>query len=245
MKLDQPQYNYFKNLFGFGFNQNGKNTISSIFLRDKCWQGEYFIDSFTYTPFIDYAFTKGNSNTGTGCYADEYLTKYNTGWFNVNYHQVDQHRKTLTERMFSLRDLEKDLYDAKIEFREAVKNQDRKTYVHTLCEHLVKLFARMSNIRMCHEIYGFNPPHAEWEGILALDIWYQMLYKEIDASYPFDELYFNMNPMSKLKIVNNKVKYKGREYSIPYSGAGIKIFTSDGENGIEEGYALLWDDNIW
>ena len=59
------------------------------------------------------------------------------------------------------------------------------------------MFAKLSNIRMCHVAYGFNHPHRQWEGILALDIWYQMLYKEIDAQYAFDESKFDMNPMAR------------------------------------------------
>jgi hypothetical protein len=84
--------------------------------------------------------------------------------------------------MFTLRNLEQDIYDAKIRFRDAIDrdNQDAETdakvYIYTFCEHLASLFAKLSNIRMSHEIYGFKHPHAEWEGILALDIWYQMLY---------------------------------------------------------------------
>jgi hypothetical protein len=65
---------------------------------------------------------------------------------------------------------------------------------------------------MSHEIYGFKHPHSEWEGILALDIWYQMLYKEIDSQYPFNEEYFDMNPMVRKSIV--VVKSTNGQWSI-------------------------------
>ena len=65
---------------------------------------------------------------------------------------------------------------------------------------------------MSHEIYGFKHPHSEWEGILALDIWYQMLYNEIDAKYPFNEEYFDMNPMVRKPIV--VVKSTNGQWSI-------------------------------
>ena len=71
------------------------------------------------------------------------------------------------------------------------------------------MFAKLSNIRMSHEIYGFKHPHTEWEGILALDIWYQMLYREIDAKYSFDDRYMNMNPMARRRIVNGTVEWYG------------------------------------
>ena len=83
-------------------------------------------------------------------------------------------------------------------FRKSIaKDTDAKVYIYTFCEHIAKLFARLSNIRMCHEIYGFKHPHHEWEGILALDIWYQALYKKIDEQYPFNDKLMNMNPMTR------------------------------------------------
>ena len=117
--------------------------------------------------------------------------------------------------MFTLRNLEQDIYDAKIRFRDAIDrdNQDAETdakvYIYTFCEHLASLFAKLSNIRMSHEIYGFKHPHSEWEGILALDIWYQMLYHQIDEAYPFNDRLMNMNPMTKKKITSGKVDWNG------------------------------------
>ena len=52
------------------------------------------------------------------------------------------------------------------------------------------MFAKLSNIRLCKSEYGFKSPHLEWEGVLALDIWYQTLYNKIDKEY-FGEDFFN------------------------------------------------------
>lgn len=53
---------------------------------------------------------------------------------------------------------------------------------------------------MSHEMYGLKHPHQQWEGILALDIWYNLLYKEIDAKYPFEDKYMGLNPMQRREI---------------------------------------------
>ena len=63
---------------------------------------------------------------------------------------------------------------------------------------------------MSHEIYGFKHPHAQWEGMLALDIWYQMLYRKIDMQYCFDDRYLNMNPMYRGLVERDDGD--GREY---------------------------------
>ena len=133
----------------------------------------------------------------TGIYSDQFLTDYNTGVYDVKNNQVDKNRHKLTSKLYSLGNLKKDLEDAKDKFRNVVVERDEKTYIYTFCEHLASLFAKLSNIRMSHEVYGFKHPHTQWEGILALDIWYQLLYKEIDAQYPFDDQYMNMNPHQK------------------------------------------------
>ena len=76
---------------------------------------------------------------------------------------------------------------------------------------------------MCHEFYGLKSPHCEWDGMLALDIWYNMLYKEIDCGYSFDESYFDVTPMSQLKIpverngddvTRRYVDYQGEQYDV-------------------------------
>lgn len=92
----------------------------------------------------------------------------------------------MSSNMFNLGNLETDLYDAKISFRNAIENNDRKTFIYTFCDELAKLFAKLSNIRMSHEFYGFKAPHTQAEGIIALDIWYNLLYKNIDRRYGFN-----------------------------------------------------------
>ena len=88
---------------------------------------------------------------------------------------------------------------------------------------------------MSHEVYGFKHPHAQWEGILALDIWYQLLYRNIDAQYPFDEDYMNMNPMSedgetwdagmwnRYKAVSNTIRDDRAENTTP-RGVLTKVY---------------------
>lgn len=114
--------------------------------------------------------------------------------------------------LHKLGDLEKDLHDVKVSFRNDIVGHDTesggslqrnaKDSIYVLCDHLFKLFATLSNVRMCHEIYGLKSPHSKWEGILALDIWYNFLYKGIDAQYLnlFNEKYINANPMSRFKV---------------------------------------------
>lgn len=152
---------------------------------------EYFIDSYTYSPFIDYSISGDNR---IGVYSDEFLTKYNTLWFDdKNNIDVDLNRRKMTSNLYKLLNLEEDLYNAKIAFRKAIVGKDTielkdgttvernaKDNIFTFCDHLFKLFSKLSNVRMCHEIYGLKTPHTQWEGILALDIWYNLLYKNID-----------------------------------------------------------------
>ena len=161
--------------------------------------GGFFVDSFTYTPFVDYSQIEEGGDQRIGIYSDQFLTDYNTGVYDDsdNPDQVDKNRHTLTSNLYALGNLKKDLEDAKDKFRDAVLEQDSKTYIYTFCEHLASLFAKLSNIRMSHAVYGFKHPHTQWEGILALDIWYQLLYKEIDEQYPFNDKYMNMNPHKK------------------------------------------------
>jgi len=188
--------NYFKKLFKFtptSHSEQFTNGYNKIELKDAPyynveWSGEFFVDSFTYTPFIDYSQTEYEEGgwqsidrARTGVYADDFLNDYNCCRYNESYTgprrvaQVDVDRHDLSSNMFALRNLEKDIYEAKIGFRDAIDrdaDQDAKVYIYTFCEHLAKLFAKLSNIRMCHEIYGLKHPHRQWEGILALDIWY-------------------------------------------------------------------------
>ena len=155
------------------------NDTLSIGLNEPL--GGFFVDSFTYTPFVDYSQVgdeiQGGGDERVGVYSDKFLTDYNTGVYDVVDSQVDKNRHILTSNLYELGNLKKDLEDAKDRFRNVVVEQDDKTYIYTFCEHLASLFAKLSNIRMSHEVYGFKHPHAQWEGILALDIWYQLLYR--------------------------------------------------------------------
>ena len=202
--------NYFKGLFQFKYNESTPYGLNGFTIGDdddkyanvnaKFGSGSFLLDSFTYTPFVDYATT----NSKVGIYSDKFLNDYNSGKYESDYHgtgeveQWDANRRAITSTMYELGNLEQDLQDSKMAFREALKHVDggyKQVYLYTFCEHIATLFAKLSNIRMCHEIYGFKPPHHEWEGVLALDIWYNLLYKNIDAEYPFDETKLNMNPM--------------------------------------------------
>ena len=99
---------------------------------------------------------------------------------------------------------------------------------------------------MSHEIYGFKHPHAQWEGILALDIWYNLLYREIDAKYPFDDKFMDMNPMSRLKIQSD-----GDGEYVQYSD-DVKMYKANMPDGFEwmedetsSEFAYIWDSNLW
>ena len=209
LKLESYQNTY--GITGFTMVDGGFPQVDYDRVKEDFENGEFFLDSFTYTPFVDYATT----DPKIGIYADEFLTDYNYGKYNEDYtgidkkQQVDIHRHGQSSTMFELRNLEKDIHDAKTSFRNAIALTDSKSYIYVFCEHIAKLFAKLSNIRMCHEIYGFKHPHHRWEGILALDIWYNLLYKSIDAKYPFDVKYFNMNPMSRKQVFTDE---SGREY---------------------------------
>lgn len=202
---------YFKDMYKFDFtNQNygisrvklgdyGQNDVREnvsnlgyATSRIPVYSPGYIVDSFTYTPFIDYA----TYNESDGIFSDEFLNKYNDESYNTPDEFSDTNRHALSRNLFKLGNLDKDIYDAKMSFRDSIETRDQKTYIHTFCEHLFTLFAKLSNVRMSHVIYGFKSPHTYWEGILALDIWYQMLWKNIDEKYPFDDKLLNKNPMT-------------------------------------------------
>lgn len=144
--------------------------------------------------------------------------------------------------MYKLRDLVADLEEAKTGFRQEIANQNRKTYIYTFCEHIATLFAKLSNIRMSHEIYGFKHPHRQWEGILALDIWYQLLYKNIDAQYQFDDKFIDMNPMARCRILDGKVEWKGELKSRDdMENLGLEWIDDEGDSD----HAYIWDNNLW
>lgn len=282
--MDLEGVNFFKDLFTFEFNDDNTYGIKGFTMSYKAYpanygkpdytvvndlfkkeanssNGGFFLDSFTYTPFIDYA----TRDPKVGIYSDLFLTDYNYGRYESQRfykgsgrkEQCDVNRGRISSNLYQLRNLEKDIYDAKIAFRNAISQTDNKTCIYTFCEHLATLFAKLSNIRMCHEIYGFKHPHRKWEGILALDIWYNMLYREIDAKYPFDERLFNMNPMTRRLI-----HASGSAKTVEYGDSGRTVtLNSDGTvsdehgspmTGIEwiadasaPGYAYIWNDSMW
>jgi hypothetical protein len=274
--MDIAGENFFKNLFTFTFRTQStrtdryKNTygITGFTMNYPAYatnftkpdfttvnsqfsSGEFFLDSFTYTPFIDYATT----DPKVGIYSDLFLTDYNYGRYESSRFykgadrkpQVDDNRRRLTTNLYQLRNLEEDIYNAKIAFREAIESQDEKVYIYTFCEHLATLFAKLSNIRMCHEIYGFKHPHHKWEGILALDIWYNLLYRNIDDKYPFVDSCMNMNPM-----VRKKIQSDGGGKYVQYDNIGKVYQSSAATRGLEwiedesaPGFAYLWNDSLW
>lgn len=277
---DSDGDNYFKGLFTFpaslsydfhggfsGFTMNDPEFPSDTNkfkpVNDKFGNkgtiGGFFIDSFTYTPFVDYSQVGEGGNPRVGVYSDQFLNDYNSGKYNDPDVQVDKYRHTLSSNLYELRNLKKDLEDAKVAFREAATQQDRKIYIYTLCEHLATLFAKLSNIRMSHEIYGFKHPHAQWEGILALDIFYNLLYREIDAKYPFDDRFMNMNPMQRRPLVRATTNYvvmdDGRRLLLKSGGScawNVDGATTEPANGFEwmldetsDEFVYIWDSNLW
>ena len=224
-------------------------------------EGKFFLDSFTYTPFIDYSQTRYEDGEDpdmakTGIYTDTFLTDFNCGRYDEDYdgdgkkEQFDKNRQKITTNLYRLRNLQKDIEDVKESFRKSVSEEtDAKTYIYTFCEHMAELFAKMSNIRMSYLVYGFKQPHEEWEGILALDIWYQMLYHAIDEQYPFKYDYVDRNPMQKLKVRTDGsgkyVEYFGKKVYKSNLGSGLIWYDSENGVGVDENYAYIWDFNAW
>lgn len=60
-------------------------AISYKTINDKFASGEYFIDSFTYSPFIDYSLAGEGGDSKVGIYADDFLTDYNYGRYEADY----------------------------------------------------------------------------------------------------------------------------------------------------------------
>ena len=235
---------------------------SSDLFKEYRDEGKFFLDSFTYTPFIDYSQTRYEDGEDpdtakTGIYSDTFLTDFNCGRYNEDYsgrgkkEQFDRNRRKISTNLYRLRNLQKDIEGVKDSFRRSVSDEtDAKTYIYTFCEHIAELFAKMSNIRMSYLVYGFKQPHEEWEGILALDIWYQMLYHAIDEKYPFNCDYIDRNPMQKLKVEDDG---DGRKY-VEYFGNRVyrdepstSIIWYDSENGVDfdGNYAYIWDFDVW
>ena len=71
---------------GTGTDPNTKfPAISYKTINDKFASGEYFIDSFTYSPFIDYSLAGEGGDSKVGIYADDFLTDYNYGRYEADY----------------------------------------------------------------------------------------------------------------------------------------------------------------
>ena len=231
--------------------------------------GGFFVDSFTYTPFVDYSQVGEGGDPRVGVYSDQFLTDYNTEKYDVVDNQIDKNRHKMSSKLYELGNLKKDLEDAKVAFRNAITyidGQEQKTYqvyIYTLCEHLAELFAKLSNIRMSHEIYGFKHPHCQWEGILALDVWYNLLYREIDAKYPFNDNYLNMNPMQRRPLCiekgENQVEHRyvlmdndRKLYLLEDKTCSWTKDASDIDDGLEwmedetfDEFVYIWDSNLW
>lgn len=103
----EGEENYFKKLFNFNFSfgtygittfrmsdpETGENytpveydAVNSRFARAGAESGGFFLDSFTYTPFIDYA----TVDPKIGVYSDEFLTDYNCGRYEESYEGNDK-----------------------------------------------------------------------------------------------------------------------------------------------------------
>ena len=70
---------------------------------------EYIVDSFTYSPFVDYSCS---NDAKVGIYADDYLTKYNSGWFEDKTNLgIDVNRRPITSTLYELYDLQSDPHE--------------------------------------------------------------------------------------------------------------------------------------
>ena len=105
--LDIEGVNYFRKQFDFRFSpgtygisafsmsdkESGENytpvdydVVNIRFARVGADSGGFFLDSFTYTPFIDYA----TVDPKIGVYSDEFLTDYNCGRYEESYEGNDK-----------------------------------------------------------------------------------------------------------------------------------------------------------
>lgn len=82
--------------------------------------GGFFIDSFTYTPFVDYSQVGEGGDPRIGVYSDQFLNDYNIGKFDNPDNQIDKYHHTLSSNLYELRNLKKDLEDAKVRFRDTI-----------------------------------------------------------------------------------------------------------------------------
>ena len=142
------QFKYGQNKIQFNKSSDDPSNLFN-YVNGIFNSGEFFVDSFTYTPFIDYSLV-GNENNDSriGIYQDTFLTDYNIGRYEESYkssgkNEVDKNRLPLSSKLFELRNLEDDLYNAKIAFRDEIHwdydlNEDglldgKNVYIYTFC----------------------------------------------------------------------------------------------------------------
>lgn len=58
------------------------SKVDRMFSKEN---GEFYIDSFTYTPFIDYSMDGAGGDPKVGVYSDRFLNDYNSGKFEKDY----------------------------------------------------------------------------------------------------------------------------------------------------------------
>ena len=141
---DDGTENYFKGLFTFPSDSTGQfhggfsgftmwdnedvsdfEVVNSKFDWDLNQnKGGFFVDSFTYTPFVDYSQVGEGGDPRVGVYSDQFLTDYNTEKYDVVDNQVDRNRNKLSSKLYELGNLKKDLEDAKVAFRNAITYMD-------------------------------------------------------------------------------------------------------------------------
>lgn len=116
-----------------GLLSESTNAFKNTYLEDNGMfsayhdQSKFFLDSFTYTPFIDYSQTKyaNDENSDikrTGVYSDVFLNDFNCGKYDDDDRilQFDAKRHPISSELFRMRNLQKDIEDVKISFRNTI-----------------------------------------------------------------------------------------------------------------------------
>ena len=92
---------------------------------------------------------------------------------------------------------------------------------------------------------------------MALDVWYNLLYKEIDAKYPFDDNLMNMNPMQRRQLcLDGSIKCvcmdDGRKLVLHEDGTCEWDGSGDDASNFEwmpdetsSEFVYIWDSEIW
>ena len=138
--------NYFKGLFTFPKDEDGDyhggfagftmsdvehvsdfKVVNDIFKpEDNSSDGGFFVNSFTYTPYVDYSQVDEGGDPRVGVYSDQFLTDYNTEKYDVVDNQIDKNRHKMSSKLYELGNLKKDLEDAKVDFRDAITYADKQ-----------------------------------------------------------------------------------------------------------------------